>query len=96
MEQLECMCLVNDNNMGSFTKRAICSSNHYAHIYCLQAYYEAILTDEDIEITYDKLLKCPFGGKAHKVDITFVCSIFREIKREDLESHIQFYTLSKV
>ena len=92
MEQLECMCLVNENNMGSFTKQAICSFNHYAHIYCLQAYYEAKLTDEFNEITKEKLLKCPFGGNEHNVDLKFVCSLFSEIKREDLESQILFYT----
>lgn len=95
MEQIECMCLVNDKKMGSFTNRSICSQAHYSHVYCLQAYYEAIFSDQDYEITQNKVLKCPFGRNEHFIDLNYVCSVFNEIQRNDLESHLLFFASSK-
>ena len=87
MEKVECMCLVDDTNMGNFTSNFICSERHYCHIYCLQVYLESILYDEENVNLFkkNKILKCPFGGKDHLIDFNNVTSILRDIKREDLE-----------
>jgi hypothetical protein len=96
MEKLECMCLVDDTNMGNFTSKYICSERHYCHVYCLQVYLESVLYDvQDVNMdNKNKLLKCPYGGKDHSIIVNNITSILTEISRDDLESSIISYLAS--